>query len=161
MYKPCYLNELFIKHNKELKRFALQRADNQYDAEDIVQDAFIKLASRRKHEPITNPRAFLFKTVQNLSLNAIRHSPRQPLYKDSTSFDTLTPSLEQEISALQDIAEISRQLSYLPKKSKTIFLMHRLDTKTYLEIGDELGISKNAVKKHIVKTLKKLNVSRI
>ena len=54
-----------------LYRYAFYKIGSRADAEDIVQDAFLKIASADR--AIQNPKAYLFRTVANLCADALRH----------------------------------------------------------------------------------------
>ena len=54
--------------------------------------------------------------------------------------------------------KIEAAIAALPEKQRTVFLMSRIDKKTYKEIAEVLGISKQAVEKRIYKALDTLRV---
>lgn len=61
-----------------LYRYAFFKVGNRADAEDVIQDAFLKIASTER--AILNPKAYLFRTVANLCADALRrNSHLQPI----------------------------------------------------------------------------------
>jgi RNA polymerase sigma-70 factor (ECF subfamily) len=63
---------LFQRHQQELLKFAGQHSNDEV-AEDLVQEAYIRLMRQAQTEKIDNPRAYLFKVIHNLSID----HPRQ------------------------------------------------------------------------------------
>ena len=72
------LAEWIDEWQEQLFRYAFYRVGNRSDAEDVVQDAFLKIASTTT--PISNPKAYLFRIVANGCVDSLRQkSLLQPL----------------------------------------------------------------------------------
>lgn len=150
------IRSLFLSHRQELKRYIRLKTNNEIDTEDIIQDAFCNVLGLKNFEDIENPKAYLYKTAANLAIDQIRKNKVRENYAQDQKLDESFEehTIEKQMQAKRDLQAIANAMQHLPERSKRIFEMHRIEGKTYIEIGQELGISDNAVKKHIVKTLK-------
>ncbi len=70
-FKLAWLERLFHRHSYELKAFAGQRY-GQESADDVVQEAYLRLLQHPDPTSIDNARAFLYQTVTNLSVDLHR-----------------------------------------------------------------------------------------
>ena len=69
------LAEWIDEWQEQLFRYAFYRVGNRSDAEDVVQDAFLKIASTTT--PISNPKAYLFRIVANGCVDSLRWRPKR------------------------------------------------------------------------------------
>ena len=149
-----FVKSLFVDYSDELRHFVTRVTGNSADAEEIVQDAFHNFLSTKNAQEIENPRAYLYKTANHLALNRMRKNKYHDNYINTLNFEDGTISLERQIIAEHDVEFLAQKINKLPERSRTIFLMNRLEAKTYLEISEELGISISSVEKHMMKALR-------
>lgn len=135
-------------------RAALMRQGrSRQDADDLVQEAYLKLATEARRQSVLKPEAFLMRAALNLSLDAHRVSRNhgeQVLLDDAVLIST-TPSTEDTVLARERTARLSECLSKLDPKTLRIFLAHRIEGMSYVEIARANGVSVSAVEKHIAK----------
>lgn len=148
------VKSLFTKHNDELYRYIHKKFGNSADAEEIVQDAFCSYLKIGNSEKIDNPRAFLYKTANNLALNHIRKSGYRNAHLNTLDKTESSIPLEREVFAKSDVESLQANLNELPELTRMIFLMNRMDGKSYPEIGRELEVSLSQVQKHMIAALK-------
>ncbi|RRB00873.1 RNA polymerase sigma-70 factor [Larkinella rosea] len=150
--KPVLLDleRLFNEFYDRLVYFSLQLVKDQDQAQDIVQDAFIKYWQEREFVLADRiaVKNYLYSTVRNASLNAIRHGKVVEEYvrQQGTSEPEERSILEAIISA-EVMAEIHIAIAALPENYRQISVMSYLEGKKNQEIADELGMSINTVKK--------------
>ncbi len=131
----------------------MRRGRSRQDADDLVQEAFLKLATAEQVQTVNKPEAFLMRAALNLSLDAYRISKNhgeQVLLEDVVLFAT-TPSTEDAVLARERTARLSVCLAELDPKTLRIFLAHRIEGMSYVEIARANSISVSAVEKHIAK----------
>lgn len=131
----------------------IRRGRSVQDAEDLAQEAWIRMAVYQTKEVVTNPDAFLMRTALNLSIDAHRASTSRGEHVDvdDTVLVDLTPGAEDQLLARERVARLSVCLSRMPERSRMMFLANRVDGRSYSDIGRELGISGTAVEKHVTK----------
>lgn len=133
----------------------VRRGRSEQDAEDLVQDAWIRLASHDAEDDIKQPGAFLMRTALNLSVDA--HRMRQSrgehvAIEEAVLIDT-TPTAEAVLLARERVVRLSDCLARLTEKTRTIFLLHRVEGQTYQEIARQQGIAISTVERHVAKAM--------
>lgn len=142
--KRC-LDFLFQTHNKALLAFAGQQSG--YDsAEDLVQDAYVRLLQHPDPETIENPRAFLYKTTLNLSIDQHRRqSTRDRFHSDGSGIAQeivlLGQMPEDHLAAQQTLGQFNALLMELPELTRFAFVLYRLEGFSHQDVAKRLGIS--------------------
>jgi RNA polymerase sigma-70 factor (family 1) len=149
--------ELFRLYFEPLKWNALKILKSEFWAEEIVQEVFMQLWSNRdKLVDVESPAAYLFKVTANRCLDRIRRQElevkmqyvvNKALHRDASSV--------QENSYDLDLIEtlIKEAVQQLPEQGRLVFELQRNKGLSYQEIADRLGISRNTVRNHMVKSL--------
>ena len=150
--------QLFFEYQPRLVRFAVKFVDEDA-AEDIVQNCFLRLWNRRENTLHTNVQGLLFTMVRNECLNELKHR----VVASTDSLDILMEERGSEQLYWQDFAPdaeavlVGKELQQLvdealmqtSDKSREIFLLSRKDELKPKEIAEQMGISRQAVEKHI------------
>lgn len=147
--EPNHLQHLFKENYHSLVFFAYKIIASQSDAEDIVQDAFVKFWNNRQNvaDHFLAVKSYLYTTVRNDCLNVLKH--RAVIRKQETSLN-LDEADEQ--TALQYLLEsetlvfLYKAIETLPPVCKKIAEMSHFHGMKNDEIADKLGISVNSVK---------------
>ena len=121
--------------------------------EDIVQNIFIDLWSKRNHLKINNVPSYLFRAVKYQVFNHLRSRrfTSENLIRLNIIDISIDISKKMEYDELEKI--IDSYVDELPKRCKQIFLLSRYQHKSNKEIAEELEISLQAVKNQISKAL--------
>lgn len=94
------VENIFIKKRSNLIRYAAKFV-SQDTAEDIVQDAYVKVARRHADQPITSPTAFTSRTVYNSAIDHLRRDA----YRRSTSLEQTLDPTDNSLSLIDTIAD--------------------------------------------------------
>ena len=149
---------LFFEYQPRLVRFAMHFVDEE-TAEDIVQNCFLRLWNKRENTILTNAKGLLFMMVRNECLNELKHR----VVASTDSLDVLVEEKGSEQLYWQDFAPgaeailVGKELQQLvdealmqtSEKSREIFILSRKDELKPKEIAEQMGISRQAVEKHI------------
>lgn len=153
--KQNWLERLFRLHRQELLGFAGQRLDDA--AEDLVQDAYLRLLEHEAPDAILNPRAYLYRVTANAAVDLRRKRQVRELYDgeiedfDQISSPVATP---EAISADQQTLRLCMQvLQELPEIQRHIFLLHRIEGYSHREIAETLNLPRRTVERHCAKAL--------
>lgn len=142
------IRQLFIASRLPLRDCAARILGCRQRAEDVVQDAYMKLSDGIEELHILNPGAYLFQLVRNLAIDRHRRSAfEQQVFAGSD--DELQPGsgVTPELQAIhmQDLVLVARALGKLPERTRAAFELHRLAGKTQREVALQLGISTTLV----------------
>ncbi len=145
---------------KNLKYFAYTLTSNYEDAQDLVQETFLKaLTNREKFTANTNLKAWTFTIMKNTFINNYRQNVRNNTILDKTD-DLYYLNLSKESSeGLPDsdysLKEIQNTISKISPDQRKPFEMYNNGYK-YKEIAESLNLSIGTVKSRIFFTRKKL-----
>jgi len=165
LYKEFELEAL--PHLDALYNFALRMTGDGDDANDLVQDTFLK-AFRffDKFEKGTNCKAWLFRIMKNTFINTYRKKSKEPDkvdYEDVENFyQNVKPSstdsthLEKEIYDNLFDDDISLALASLPDDFKTVIILSDIEGFTYDEIADFIDCPVGTVRSRLHRARKML-----
>lgn len=143
-------SEFFRSHAKTLRNYLFYKFGNEEQAEDVVQEAFIKLWQNCAEVPLEKAKSFLYTVANNTSLNHIAHHKVVLNYaKKATTprADKNNPEFLMEEEQFK--VKLQKAIGKLTEAQRSAFLLHRIDGKKYHEIAEILGISVKAVEKRI------------
>jgi len=142
-----------------LMQVCRRRGRSQEDAEDLIQEAFLRLHEYCQKTEVRDEEAFLARTVSNLAINEYRReqivSFAQTTVEDleeTVGLADLTPGPDRICAAQQRLEEITRTLSAVSERTCQIFLAQRAGY-SYEEIAADLGITPRTVQKHIARAM--------
>ena len=120
--------------------FARQWTRSPADAEDIVQEAFVKFW-RREHN-IDN-RALLYATVRSIALDFIRRDARRARREADAALESEQTSAPQFDFADESQRALAAALDLLPAEQREVLVMKIWNELTFADIAAALGISQN------------------
>ncbi len=150
-------DELFEQYGKKLYGFALSYLKTENEAEELVQEVFVRLWENRKSlKPDQTFRSYLF----TIALNQIRKYFRKKAIAirhlsqlDQTDFD-YDNQTEEKIDYASTLSRIEQVIEQLPSRKKLIFKKSRIDGKTSKEIAEELNITAGTVDNQVSEAMK-------
>ncbi len=141
--------ELYLNHRRALIDYARSIAGGRAQAEDVVQDAWLRFADERSTAKLHNPLGYLYRIVRNLALDAARRlASEQREAQSATRLDELlasTPSPEAQACDENALQVIAAALQELPDRTRIAFEMHRFGDYTLQQIANHLGVSVSLV----------------
>jgi RNA polymerase sigma factor (sigma-70 family) len=151
------ISDMMQQHHNELMRFVSQRVRCDEDAQDILQQTFIRYAEYSSKNCVDNPRAFIFRIAANMVVDHHRLIFNRQEYDTDEytlhSIEDTGQNLEQQCDYLQRLEALNRALQQLPEKCRQAFYLNRIEGYTHAEIA-ELEISESMVGKHLVRAMK-------
>jgi len=145
----------YDEHHAKLLGFAIKHTNHVALAEDVVQQAFVKVWQKRRDiRSALAFKAYLFTSVRNLIIDEYNRKLAQQeanlIYNDLLNVSN-TDEKQQKL-----LEEITNAIQQLPPKRKRIFEMHKLEGRSHKEIADLLSISVSTVEKQVIAALKTL-----
>lgn len=136
-----------------------RRGRTEHEAEDMVQEAWLRLVRYEdEKQPIEQPEAFLMQVALNLSVTQYRESVchgEHVAVEEAVLIDT-APSADAVLLAKERVARLSVGLSRLTDRTREIFLAHRVDGLSQVEIAKLYGLNPTSVQQHIAKATLRL-----
>lgn len=155
--KHLSLESLFGRYYSDLVSFIRAKYRKQHVcAEDIAQDAFLRLQRIENIQSLKNPRAHLYKTASNLAIDQFR---RNKLMEKYLSFhhektDEDRGNTPEKITELEmKLSILDKKLYELPPKCRQAFILHRVHGYSYKEIAKELSVSVSSIDKYLFQAL--------
>ena len=143
-------SSFFKSHAKSLRNFLFYKYGNKDQADDLTQEAFIKLWQNCAAVPIEKAKSYIYTIAHNCSLNGIAHQKVVLEYeKNFTGSDKTNENPEFILEEKQFKSKLLKAIGNLNETQRVAFLMHRIDGKKYNEIAEELNISVKAVEKRM------------
>lgn len=141
-------------HGPRLLLFARQQTRSQEDAEDVLQDAIVKLVEKIRSEEFVGGedawQPYLYTTIRRLAIDLSRRDDRRRRREDIVGTDeeaiqaeAFDPWFDSESSDDETRSQLESKLRELPPKFAEVILMKIWGERTFAEIGEALGISQN------------------
>ncbi|KTR84442.1 RNA polymerase sigma factor [uncultured Novosphingobium sp.] len=160
------LQQLSLAMRPELRRFLRARGCSEADAEDLLQELFIKIATTTTG-PIRTPKAYLFQILNNMAhtrrRTEMRRQARDAEWIGERRFGDdadAAPDPETALAGRDELERVEAQLADLPERTAFVFRQYRVEGHSQKAIALELGISLSAVEKHLQRAYKAVLVIR-
>jgi RNA polymerase sigma factor (sigma-70 family) len=158
------IDEWFVReilcHEAALTRFIRRAWPNRDDVEDLCHETYLRVfeaaAGARPH----SARFFLFATARHLMIDRARRSRivSMDLVEDLDALNVLIDEVspERQLSARQQLQELSAAFNALPDKCREVVWLQRVEGLSQKEIGARLNITVGTVQKHALKGIRLL-----
>lgn len=148
---------IYEKYCKRIFAFVVRYVKSETDAEEIVQEVFLKIwENKNKIDVYSSFESYIFTISYNSTISLLRKRVTEKKYIDYLKNLQVAEDvfeLTDEVYYTELNGQIQSLLSELTPRQKEIFLLSREEGLTHDEIAKKLGISSNTVKNHIVTTL--------
>jgi RNA polymerase sigma-70 factor (ECF subfamily) len=151
------LAQLYRTEIDRLRSYLARILKSEADAEDVAQEAFLRLHRRGELADYDQPRAVLFKTAYRLALKKVRSRRSSAVDRAAPLMDdvALPPapalSAEAEIVAREQEHAYARALDALPARCRQVIELRTVQELSYKQMSDTLGISVSTLEKHLVR----------
>ena len=149
-------NKLYQDLAKSVWRFIYFKCGDSDQADDLVQDAFIKLWQNCAKINPSKAKSYLFTVTNNAFLNEVAHKKVVQKHQSRYTFASNNESPEFLLEESEFNDKLQRAIANLTEAQRTAFLLNRIEGKKYKEIAEILNISLKAVEKRIGKALAQL-----
>ena len=146
---------IYEAHFDDLRRYLIFRSGDQVLSEDIAQNVFMKVWTKKIEIASGNIKSLLFKMATDDFISHIRKKKVEKEYTESIDLK-LIQEPDNNDDLLQKKVLFQKALNQLPEKQKTALLMNKIQGLTYKEIAEVLNLSQKAIEKRIGLALKAL-----
>lgn len=134
--------------------FSLSILKNRHDAEDAMQDTYVKIyLASKSYKPNGNPMPWIFTIARNLSLMKLRERQKSAEMPDESS---ISDYYEEISTSVEDRIVLDALMEYLSDDERQIIMLHAMMGFKHREIADLLDISISTVLSKYHRGIKKL-----
>ncbi len=155
---------LDARYRRPLTAFFMRRAASRADAEDLVQEVFVRMLARGGSGDIESADSFVFAIAGNLlrdraRMAQTRHASAHDRIEGAYETDHVDAALvehcgpDRVLLDKERLALVLRALEDLSERTRNIFVLYRLENMRRADIAALYGITVSAVEKHIAKAL--------
>ena len=148
----------FMPHYKLLYRVAYYLTGNAQDAEDLLQDTYLKLWQKRDDLPDEAMKeAYLVTMMKNLFVDQRRHK-RIDASEDIEAHASPPDerSLDELIDSRDEVKQVEGLIQQLSERDAKIIQMHLMEDRSYEEIESDTGLSQGNIRIIVMRTKQKL-----
>jgi RNA polymerase sigma-70 factor (ECF subfamily) len=150
------LAALYRDNIDRLRAYLNRLLKSEADADDVAQEAFLRLCRAPDFASFNHPRAVLFKTGYRLALNRLRQRRSNPLDRSEQILDEVVcsgavTSAEEILIAGEQEAAYGRALESLPNRCREVIELRTVQELSYKEMSETLGLSVSTLEKHLAK----------
>ena len=153
--------QFFDIYKEKLFTFVYGLTHSKVDAEEVLQDVFLKLwESRSRLKEIDNPQAYIFRMTRNRTLDLLSRIGRdQKLIKQLWANIRMSEEFTEQILQARESQKLIREaMTELSDRQRKIVELSREEGLSHDEIAGKLGLSKQTVKNHLSEALKKIRL---
>ena len=153
--KDDVYNDLFMSLSRPLRNFLIYKGSETEQANDLVQDAFIKLWENCKKILPDKAKSYLFTIANNALKNEFSHLKVQFKYTNAQATNKVnieTPEFKMEEKEFKE--KLNHSIDSLPENQREVFLLSRIEKKKNKEIAELLNLSVKAIEKRMGLALK-------
>jgi RNA polymerase sigma factor (sigma-70 family) len=145
-----------------LTRWFSRRTGDPVEAQDLVQESMVRVVERERRGELEHLDGYAYRVAANILTDwhrrrTVRHA------RDHISIDHVAPPANdidpyRQLVGNRALRAASAALESLPERTRTIFILRRIEGMRHKEIAVRLGISVSTVEKHVVLALEAISI---
>ncbi|WP_170150902.1 sigma-70 family RNA polymerase sigma factor [Hephaestia caeni] len=152
---------VFLAAQAELLRYATRITGDSIEAEDVMQEAWLRFRAVANERVLEEPNGYLFRIVHNLALDRQRRLGRESqIFAAGAAMASAVefvpsdqPSQQAGAEAKEELVMLRKAIAQLPARTRRAFEMHRFEDMKLTEIAAELGISKSVASELVIEAV--------
>ena len=164
--KQSILMAVYLLRRDAIGRFLAARLGDAGEAEDVLQELYLRLRDVDSSGDLRDPAAYVFRMALNLARDRRRAHGRaraRDAHWVKARYDLAghepigdQPSAEATYGARQRLAAVERALEELSPQCRRVFLLHKFEGLSHQEVAQRAGVTRSTVEKHMNTALKHL-----
>jgi RNA polymerase sigma factor (sigma-70 family) len=156
----------FLEKRQNLLLFLAARTRSMAQAEDLVQDLYLKLAAVEAQDEVKAPTALLYRMAANLLIDQVRTTQRASRRNAQWRLETRAtldgediveePAADEGIIAKERVRRLAEAVGELPPQMGRAFRLHKLEGRSQAETAQAMGVSQKMIEQHIAAAVRKL-----
>lgn len=149
------MKSLIPTHSKYI-RFAESILNKLQDAEDVVQDCYVKMLERNEDNVINNKEAYMMRMVRNACLDLLRKKRPEELEESYAGMKLAHTDIHRALEAKEQIHRLNILMNLLSEKQRTVFFLRDIEGFELAEIESMTGMNNEAVRTNLSRARKQL-----
>ena len=158
------LKAAFLAERPLLLRLLTARLGAADDAEDALQDIWVKLDTHDVQEPVAQPTAYLCRIASNLAadrrLSAARSGARDTAWQEAQPTADEQPDAERALIGRERLRQIEAEVATMPERMRVALRLYRIEDQPQKEIAERLGMTVSGVEKLLRRAVRQICASR-
>ena len=156
----AWVGSHILPHEAAVRAWLRRWTRREQDIDDVIQEAYCRLAEMDDVTHVGNGRAYLFQTARNIVLEQARRAKIVRIDNlTDLSASTLVdeaPPMDRVISGARELQRVEKLIEALPFKCRRVFVLRRVHGVSQREIARMLGLTEATVEKHAARGLKQI-----
>lgn len=147
-----------LPHEPAVRHWLRQLVHWRHEEDDLIQEAYCRLARLPDTAAIASGRAYFFTIVRNLMIERIRRDRVVRIetvaeIDELSVMDDAVPA-DRRVSAREQLRLVQRLIDTLPTRCRGVFLLRRIEGLSQRQTAERLGLSENVVEKEVARGLR-------
>jgi RNA polymerase sigma factor (sigma-70 family) len=141
-----------MPHEARIRAWFLRTRLSPEDVDDLIQEAYCRIAMLDTIDHITSPHAYFFSVARNLLLRRLRRQqivPIEAISEIETYRDDDAPSPEEQICSRMAYEQVMALIAALPERCRRIVELRKIEGWSQKQIAEHLGMTEKAVEKQV------------
>ena len=154
-----WFSTYILPHETVLRAWLGKRFPDADNIDDIIQDAYLRLLKAHESDAIRSPKAFLFRTARNLSIDHLKShkiSRKMPFEEvETVNVVDAAASIPETVSRNQELEILKAAIQSLPERCRQIVTLHEVYGMPQKDVAKKLGITASTVSDQLTIGLRK------
>jgi RNA polymerase sigma-70 factor (ECF subfamily) len=156
----------FLEKRENLVLFLAARMRSAAEAEDLVQDLYLKVAVMEPGTDVRAPAALLYRMAANLMVDHVRSAQRASRRNAEWRLDTRQthggvdvvsePPADEAMVARERVRLLAQAVADLPPQMGRAFRLHKLEGRSQAEAAEAMGVSRKMIEQHVATAVRRL-----
>ncbi|MFT4047561.1 MAG: RNA polymerase sigma factor [Solimonas sp.] len=149
------VRRLFQEHNRALIGFLIARLHSEAEAQDVAQEAYVRLLQLDQGSAVSFLRAHLFTIAGNLAIDRLRQRQVRERNSPQHFFEELLtrPGPDRTAIAQEELAVIKTALRELPEKCRRAFMLHVFAGQSVQEIAAQMCLTDRMIRHYVARAM--------
>jgi RNA polymerase sigma factor, sigma-70 family len=149
------VRRLFEEHNRVLVRFLFAKLGSEAEAQEVAQEAYVRLLCLEQASVVSFLRAHLFSIAANLAIDRLRHRQVRERISLQEHFENLLtlPTPDRVVLAQEDLEKVKKALKQLPEKCRRAFVLNVFEGFSVHEIATQMQLGTGMIRHYVARAL--------
>ncbi len=151
------IDRIYRDHNEALVRFLYAKLRSVQDAQEVAQEAYVRVLRLDEPEAVKHLQSYLFRTAANLAVDRLRRNRRRPTFQiletNAAEASSTEPQQDAVLEGRQKLSLIKEAVADLPPKCRKAFMLYKFEAWSYAEIALDMALSESMIRKCVIRAL--------